>query len=84
MTIDATFWVGVSFFIFIGAIIYLKVPHKINISLTEKIKEIKNELNEAKKLKDEAKKLLSDYENKLDKSFILARVLSSVCVHLSR
>ena len=33
-----------------------------------KINEIKKELNEAEKLKIEAKNLLSDYENKIDKS----------------
>ena len=65
MTIDATFWVAVSFFIFLGVLIYLKVPQKINSSLNEKIKEIKNELDEAEKLKEDAKKLLNDYENKI-------------------
>ena len=68
MIIDATFWVAVSFFIFLGALIYLKVPQKINISLTDKIAEIKNELDEAEKLKEEAKKLLAEFENKIDKS----------------
>jgi len=68
MTIDATFWVAVSFFIFLGGLIYLKVPQKINNSLTNQINEIKKELDEAKKLKIEAKNLLSDYENKIDKS----------------
>ena len=68
MIIDATFWVGVSFFIFIGALVYLKVPSKINLSLVGKINEIKKELNEAERLKEEAKVLLSDYEKKIDKS----------------
>ena len=68
MTIDATFWVAISFFIFCGALIYLKIPQKINNFLTVKISEIKKELNNAEKLKDEAKKLLSNYESKIDKS----------------
>ncbi len=68
MTIDATFWVAVSFFIFIGGLIYLKVPQKINNSLVEKINEIKKELNDSEKLKSEAKTLLSDYEKKIEKS----------------
>ena len=68
MTIDATFWVAISFFIFLGVLIYLKVPQKINSSLTNQINEIKKELDEAEKLKVEAKNLLSDYENKIDKS----------------
>ena len=68
MTIDATFWVAVSFFIFFGFLIYLKIPQKINNSLTDQINKMKNELDEAEKLKVEAKNLLSNYENKIDKS----------------
>ena len=68
MTIDATFWVAVSFFIFFGFLIYLKVPQKINNALEDKIKQIKNELDEAEKLKNESKNLLSDYESKIDES----------------
>ncbi len=68
MTINATFWVAVSFFIFLGILIYLKVPQKINNSLTVQINEMKEELNEAEKLKIEAKNLLSNYEDKIDKS----------------
>ena len=68
MTVDATFWVAISFFIFLGVLIYLKIPQKINSSLTNQINEIKKELDEAEKLKVEAKNLLSDYEDKIDKS----------------
>ena len=68
MTIDATFWVAISFFIFFAILIYLKVPQKINTSLTDKINEIQKELEEAEKLKEEAKNLFADYENKIDKS----------------
>ena len=68
MTIDATFWVAVSFFIFLGILVYLKVPQKINNSLTDQINKMKKELDESEKLKVEAKNLLSGYENKIDKS----------------
>ena len=51
-----------------GGLVYLKVPQKVNNSLIDKIKEIKKEIDNANKLKEEAKKLLSDYENKIDKS----------------
>ena len=68
MIIDAAFWVTVSFFIFCGGLIYLKVPQKINNSLTNQINEIKKEIDEAEKIKVEAKNLLSNYENKIDKS----------------
>jgi len=68
MNIDATFWVGISFLIFFGALIYLKVPQKINGNLIYKINEIKKELEEAEKLKEESKKLLDSYEEKIAKS----------------
>ena len=68
MNIDATFWVAISFFIFFGVLFYLRVPQKMNTSLSEKIDNIKRELEEAEKLKKEAKNLLSSYENKIDKS----------------
>ena len=68
MTIDATFWVAISFFIFLGVLIYLKVPQKINNLLTDEINEMKKELNEAERLKFEAKNLLSNCEDKIDKS----------------
>ena len=68
MTIDATFWVAISFFIFFGGLVYLKVPYKINSSLTNQVNEIRKELDEAEKLEVEAKSLLSDYENKIEKS----------------
>ena len=68
MTIDATFWVAVAFFIFFGVLIYFKIPQKINTSLVEKINEIKKELEEAERLKNEAKNLLNNYEKKINKS----------------
>ncbi len=68
MMIDPTFWVAVSFFIFLAGLVYLKVPQKINASLADQINKIKKEIDESEKLKVEAKNLLSDYENKIDKS----------------
>ena len=68
MIIDATFWVAISFFIFLGGLVYLKVPQKIDNSLTIRINEIKKELDESENLKEEAKNLFADYENKIDKS----------------
>jgi len=68
MSIDATFWVAVSFVIFVGIIFYFKVPQKVGESLDESIKKIKEEVNNAEKLKDEAKNILSEYESKVSKS----------------
>ena len=66
MVIDSTFWVAVSFVIFFGGLIYLRVPHKINEILNKLILDIKNEIDESEKLRTEAKTLLSNAQNKLD------------------
>ena len=55
MVIDATFWVAISFLIFIGALVYLKIPQKINELLNKLILDIKNEIDESEKLRQEAK-----------------------------
>jgi F-type H+-transporting ATPase subunit b len=66
MAIDATFWVAVSFVIFFGALIYLKIPQKITEMLDKMISDIKNEIDESEKLRTEAKVLLDNAQNKLD------------------
>ena len=66
MTIDSTFWVAVSFFIFFGGLMYLKVPQKINEILNKLIVDIKNEINESEKLRTDAKVLLDNEQKKLD------------------
>ena len=66
MIIDATFWVAISFIIFIGILIYLKIPQKINNLMNNMIIDIKNEINEAEKIKNESKKLLNESQIKLE------------------
>jgi F-type H+-transporting ATPase subunit b len=66
MVIDATFWVAVSFIIFFGGLIYLKIPKKINDILIKLISDIKNEIDESEKLRSEAKILLDSAQSKLD------------------
>ena len=66
MTIDATFWVAISFFLFIGLLVYFKIPQKINEMLNQLISNIKNEIDESEKLRIEAKVLLDNSQTKLD------------------
>ena len=66
MAIDATFWVAVSFFIFIFVLIYFKIPQKINEKLNKIILDIKNEIDESEKLRNESKILLDRAQSKLD------------------
>ena len=66
MAIDATFWVAVSFIIFLGVLIYFKIPQKVSKMLDRMISDIKNEIDESEKLRAEAKKLLDNAQQKLD------------------
>jgi len=68
MTIDATFWVAISFLIFCGLLVYFKIPQKVKSLLDGNIENIKNQINDAEKLKEEAKILLSDHEKKMSSS----------------
>ena len=66
MVFDETFWVAISFIIFFGVLIYLKVPLKINESLNKLIADIKNELKESEKLRKETKEFLDQSQSKLN------------------
>ena len=68
MTIDATFWVMISFFLFIGLLIYFQIPQKIKKILEESISNIKNQINEADNLKEDAKNILTENEKKISNS----------------
>ena len=66
MVIDSTFWVAISFIIFIGVLIYFKIPQKVNEILNKLILDIKNEIDESEKLRSEAKILLDSAQKKLE------------------
>ena len=66
MTFDATFWVAISFFIFFGALVYLKIPGKINELLANMISGIKKEIDESENLRAETKGMLDEAQKKLD------------------
>ena len=68
MTIDATFWVMISFFLFVGLLVYFQIPQKIKKTLEENISNIKNQIDEADKLKEDAKNILTEHEKKISNS----------------
>ena len=68
MTIDATFWVMISFVLFVGLMIYLQIPQKIKAALEENILNIKSQIDEADKLKEDAKNILTEHEKKISNS----------------
>jgi F-type H+-transporting ATPase subunit b len=61
---EPDFWVGVSFVLFVLLLVYLKVPGMIARSLDERAEAISAELEEAKKLREEAQAVLAEYQGK--------------------
>lgn len=61
---DNTFWATVALFIFLGIVLYLKVPGMLSKSLDERANRIRNELEEARRLREEAQQLLAEYQRK--------------------
>ena len=70
MVIDGTFWVAVSFIIFILVLVYFKIPQKVNEILNKIIFDIKNEIDESEKLRNESKILLDKAQSKLDSATV--------------
>ena len=68
MMIDATFWVMISFFAFLGLLVYFKIPQKIKNTLELNINNIKKQIDEADKLKEDAKNILTEHEKKISNS----------------
>ena len=65
MTIDATFWVAISFLIFVLLLLYFKIPSKVKNIIDENISKIKIQVEESEKLKEEAKNKLAEHEKKI-------------------
>jgi F-type H+-transporting ATPase subunit b len=61
---EAEFWVAVAFVIFLGVLAYVGVHRKILDALDQRSARIKAELDEARRLRDEAEQLLQSYQRK--------------------
>jgi F-type H+-transporting ATPase subunit b len=61
---DAEFWVTIAFLAFVGVMIYLGVHRKLGEALDARQARIKTELDEARRLKEEAAALLSEYQRR--------------------
>lgn len=64
MAFDASFWVGVAFFAFVGVMLYYRVHRMIIDALDERAARIQGELEEAQRLREEAQAMLASYERK--------------------
>jgi F-type H+-transporting ATPase subunit b len=57
-------WVAIGFLIFLGILVYVGVPGLVTKALDDRAKRVQVELDEARRLKDEAQKLLAEYQGK--------------------
>ena len=64
MHFDATFWSAVAFVILMAGFVYLGVHTKVTDALDHRATRIKDELDDARKLRDEAQKLVAEYRAK--------------------
>ena len=61
---DATFWAFVALVLFLGLMVYLKVPGVVTAALDKRAETIRKELDEARRLREEAQALLAEYQRK--------------------
>jgi len=61
---DPTFWTLVGLILFFVLIIYMKVPGKLTGALDNRAETIRTELDQARKLREEAQALLAEYQRK--------------------
>jgi len=78
---DPIFWVLVAFVAFIGLLIYYRAPSAVGKALDDRADAIRKELDEARKLREEAQTLLADYQRKLREAETEA---SSIIEHAKR
>jgi F-type H+-transporting ATPase subunit b len=78
---DAPFWALVSLVIFFGIIIYLKVPGQIASTLDRRAASIRNELDQARRLREEAQALLADYQRRAREAEVEAEEIIDQAKH---
>ena len=64
MLLEAEFWVALGFFLFVGVLVYFGIPQKMLAALDSRGARIKAELDDARRLRDEAEALLAEYKRK--------------------
>ena len=62
--LEAEIWVAVAFLVFLGILAYVGVPRMLAKALDDRARRVQAELDEARRLKEEAQKLLAEYQGK--------------------
>jgi F-type H+-transporting ATPase subunit b len=68
MSLEPEFWVALGFFLFIGVLVYFGIPQKMLAALDSRGARIKAELDDARRLRDEAEGLLAEYRRKREEA----------------
>ena len=80
---DATLWVAISFIIFI-ILIFKPLKNMMIKSLDNKILELKSQLEESKKLKEDAEKLFAEQNQKYEETLIKIKKLNEDAIYESK
>lgn len=60
----ATMWATIALLIFVAIMLYIKVPAMVSKSLDKRAERIRGELDDARRLREEAQSLLAEYQKK--------------------
>jgi len=80
---DATLWVAISFIIFI-ILVFKPLKNIMLVSLDNKILELKSQLEESKKLKEDAEKLFAEQNQKYEETLIKIKKLNEDAIYESK
>ncbi|CFX60720.1 ATP synthase subunit b 2 [Candidatus Filomicrobium marinum] len=64
MLLSAEFWVLFSFIAFMAIVLYLRVPRTVGSALDNRADKIRQELDDARRLREEAQAMLADYQRR--------------------
>ena len=81
MELDASFWATVALVLFFALIAYMKVPGMITKGLDDRSDKIRNDLEEARRLREEAQQLLAEYQRKRKEAEQEAESIVSAAKH---
>jgi F-type H+-transporting ATPase subunit b len=68
MIYEAEFWVGVAFVVFLCLLAYVGVPKMLGKVLDDRAAGIRKDIDDARRLREEAQALLSDYKKRREQA----------------
>ncbi|MBZ8133360.1 ATP F0F1 synthase subunit B [Afifella sp. IM 167] len=77
----ATLWVFIGLLTFLAILVYLKVPGMLTAALDKRSEKIRHELDEARRLREEAQALLAEYQRKRQEAEEEAAEIVSLAEH---